>query len=219
MGNTAFEQRKRANAFFRSFNCNPMILFVGRHISDEELKLVADCPWSCVMTSRTDAAFSTYFKKAERSVQEYTTRAEIPARPLNREKLPILRLCGVEGHTQEEAANDDAFLESIGLSDGGADTAAANHAQELLQLLPSLLDCVSQMVVTGYRPETEGELSLAVFARALSPCQTAMSSSGMWIWSSPPAGSCSRLPTERASPCLRTSWPISSVSARRMWSR
>lgn len=167
MGNTAFEQRKRANAFFRSFNCNPMILFVGRHISDEELKLVADCPWSCVMTSRTDAAFSTYFKKAERSVQEYTTRAEIPARPLNREKLPILRLCGVEGHTQDEAANDDAFLQSIGLSDGGADTAAANHAQELLQLLPSLLDCVSQMVVTGYRPETEGELSLAVFARAL----------------------------------------------------
>ena len=166
MGDSAFEQRKLANSFFRNFNCNPMILFAGRGLSREDLEVIAGCPWSCVITSRTDAAFSACFaQKENRAPREYTSRGEIPAKPLSRGNLPILRLFGVDGHS--DLADDDAFLVSIGLVAGKEDADTA-RAQELLQLLPSLLDCVSQMVVVGYSPEEEeGELSLPVFAKAL----------------------------------------------------
>ena len=144
-----------------------MILFVGRSALREELEVIADCPWSCVITTRTDQEFIRYFtQNGTRALKEYSSRKEIPAKPLNRKNLPILRLFGVDGYGRSEAADSDAFLASIGLSsDGDQSEADLKHADEMLQLLPGLLDCVSKLVVTGYQPEVERELSLSVLAR------------------------------------------------------
>lgn len=167
MTESIFERHKLADSFFRNFNCNPMILFVGRSALREELEVIADCPWSCVITTRTDQEFSRYFtQNGTRALKEYSSRKEIPAKPLNRKNLPILRLFGVDGYGRSEAADSDAFLASIGLSsDGDQSETDLKHANEMLQLLPGLLDCVSKLVVTGYQPEMERELSLSVLAR------------------------------------------------------
>lgn len=167
MTESIFERHKLADSFFRNFNCNPMILFVGRSALQEELEVIADCPWSCVITTRTDQEFSRYFtQNGTRALKEYSSRKEIPAKPLNRKNLPILRLFGVDGYGRSEAADSDAFLASIGLSsDGDQSEADLKHANEMLQLLPGLLDCVNKLVVTGYQPEVERELPLSVLAR------------------------------------------------------
>lgn len=169
MTEPVFERHKLADSFFRNFNCNPMILFVGRSALQEELEVIADCPWNCVITTRTDQEFSRYFtQNGTRALKEYSSRKEIPAKPLNRKNLPILRLFGVDGYGRSEVADSDAFLASIGLSsDGDQSEADLKHAYEMLQLLPGLLDCVSKLVVTGYQPEVERELSLPVLARIL----------------------------------------------------
>ena len=169
MTKSIFERHKLADSFFRNFNCNPMILFVGRSALLEELEVIADCPWSCVITTRTDQEFSRYFtQNGTRALKEYSSRKEIPAKPLNRKTLPILRLFGVDGYGRSEAADSDAFLASIGLScDEDQFEADSKHAYEMLQLLPGLLDCVSKLVVTGYQPEEERELPLSVLARIL----------------------------------------------------
>lgn len=169
MTESIFERHKLADSFFRNFNCNPMILFVGRSASQEELEVIADCPWSCVITTQTDLEFSRCFtQNGMRALKEYSLRKEIPAKPLNRKNLPILRLFGVDGYDCGEAAENDAFLASIGLSgDGDQPETDLKRANEMLQLLPGLLDCVSKLVVTGYRPEAERELPLSVLARIL----------------------------------------------------
>ncbi len=169
MTESIFERHKLADSFFRNFNCNPMILFVGRSVLQEELEAIADCPWSCVITTRTEQEFSRYFTHNQtRTLKEYSSRKEIPAKPLNRKNLPILRLFGVDGYGRSEAADSDAFLASIGLS-GDKDQAETDseHAKEMLQLLPGLLDCVSKLVVAGYQPEEERELPLQVLAPIL----------------------------------------------------
>lgn len=169
MTDSIFERHKLADSFFRNFNCNPMILFVGRSALQEELEVIADCPWSCVITTRTDQKFSRCFiQNGMRTLKEYSSRREIPAKPLNRKNLPILRLFGVDGYGRSDTADSEAFLASIGLSgDGDQSEADLKRAHEMLQLLPGLLDCVSKLVVTGYQPEAERELPLSVFARIL----------------------------------------------------
>lgn len=168
MTDSIFGQHKLADSFFRNFNCNPMILFVGRSTTHEELEIIADCSWSCIVTTRTEQEFSHYFtKNGERALKEYVSRGEISAKPLNRDPLPILRLFGVDGYSRN-VEDSDAFLASIGLSESGDQSVAElRSAQEMLQLLPGLLDCVSKLVVTGYRPGAERELPLSTLARTL----------------------------------------------------
>lgn len=168
MTESIFDRHKLADSFFRNFNCNPMLLFVGRSITQDELEIIADCPWSCVFTTRTDREFIRCFiKNGERTLKEYVSRGEIFAKPLNRDPLPILRLFGVDGYSRG-AEDSDAFLASIGLSGNGDQSAAElSRAQEMLQLLPGLLDCISKLVVVGYQPDVEQELPLSVLARTL----------------------------------------------------
>lgn len=168
MEETLINQRKLADSFFRNFNCNPMILFVGKSIHQEALKLIASYPWSCVITTKTDLAFSGYFaKEGTRTPKEYTSRSEIPAKPLNRGNLPILRLLGVDGYSHNNSEDSNGFLASLGLTLDVGKEVDLSRAQEMLQLLPRLLDCISKMVVVGYQPGVEGELPLNVFARTL----------------------------------------------------
>lgn len=96
--------------FFNSFYANHVILYVGRSADPEEIRAVAACKWSAVITTRTEPEFSLMFKQEDREVLDYTKRSDISNKPLSRQKLPVIRLFGIEGDAVDEF--DDIWSES-----------------------------------------------------------------------------------------------------------
>ncbi len=88
--------------FFGRLNANHILLYVGQNCSSEELKEIAKCPWSAVITSNCEPEFAELFTGDGRSPLQFSSRDEIPAKPLHRKKLPILRLFGISGDTSDE---------------------------------------------------------------------------------------------------------------------
>lgn len=145
-----------ANSFFSSFHSNHVILYVGQNAKNDELRdYIAKCPWSGIITSRRDPEFSSLFANEDRTVYEYSSRAQIPVKPLNRKKMPILRLFGIQGEAKED--EDLAWLR--------VNTAVRKNAEydmelakELLHMLPSLLDEVNPLVIIGATSNIDWEL-------------------------------------------------------------
>jgi hypothetical protein len=149
------EATKIASKLLSSFHSNHMVLFVGRDMKDNEIiDEIASLPWSCIVTSRTDEGFSSLFSTKDRTPREYCTFSEIPSRPLDRSKLPILRLFGIG------KAEDDE-LASLGLQNTRNDP----NAWDMLSVLPGMLDCINQMIVIGYQPDHPDEVSTEYVAR------------------------------------------------------
>ena len=146
--------------FFNSFYSNHVILYIGQNSNDEELReCISKCPWSCVITSRRDPELATFFVSEERTPKEFSIRSEIPAKPLNRQRLPILRLFGIRGDQSDEQ-NDLSWLRT----DVEEDAYDMNAARNMLQLLPELLDHVNPLVVIG----TDSDIDWALFGKELS---------------------------------------------------
>jgi len=108
--------------FMGQFHGRHMILFAGKSTLDKDLEgVVSPLPWSCIITSRSDGAFSNSFIVNDRQVKDFYRPEEVPSRPLNKVGiLPILHICGdtqtidddireelsLIGQTVEEYQND-----------------------------------------------------------------------------------------------------------------
>lgn len=175
--------QKTTDAFFNSFHLNHVILYVGQSIGNAELKeYIAKCPWSAVITSRRDPEFTSFFIDENRASYEYSKRTEILAKPLNRSKLPILRLFGVEGH-KEDKEDDLSWLYA---TDEGSDDSvfSPSKATEMLSLLPDLLDQVNPLVVVGIDSDVDWKL----FGAQLTPMLYKSTSDGsVTFWDMPSA--------------------------------
>jgi hypothetical protein len=142
-------------SFFNSFYANHVILYVGRSATPEEIRAVAACKWSAVITTRTEPEFSLMFKLDDREVLDYTKRSDISSKPLSRQKLPVIRLFGTEGDVVDEY--DDIW------GDGDEDQSGPsnyeiNNAADLFKLLPALLDYVNVMSVIGIHSQVDLDL-------------------------------------------------------------
>ena len=91
-----------ARNFFNSFYANHVILFVGKSATPEEIRTISDCKWSAVITTRTEPEFSLFFERGNRTVQDFTNRANISSKPLSRDNLPVIRLFGIDGEKNDD---------------------------------------------------------------------------------------------------------------------
>lgn len=143
--------KKISNAFYGGFKTNHVILYVGQNASEADFNdEIANCPWSCVITTRKDAAFSSRFATAERQPKEICSVDELPSKPLDRKKLNILRLFGIEGEESDG-------LEWLTV---GSDSEASGieNARELLKLVPGLLKGANTLVMTGIDSKLDWKL-------------------------------------------------------------
>lgn len=170
--------KKVSDSFFNSFYSNHVILYIGQNAKDEELReYISQCPWSCVITSRRDPELATFFSNGERTAQEFTDRSKIPAKPLNRKKLPILRLFGVSGEVSEEK-EDLSWLRA----DSVGDAYDFYHAIDMLQLLPDLLDHVNPLIIIGANSDVDWKL----FGKELTPLLYTSATDGtVTLWDMP----------------------------------
>lgn len=143
------------------FTSNHMILFVGQSTTEESLSdIVLSLPWSCVFTTRRDAAFSSLFINENRTVTEYSL-TNVSTIPLNRSCIPVLRLYGVEGQSKDNGEDD--FLAELGLS--SSENTELN--KKYIDLWPKLLQYINQMFVIGYNSAVETDIPLVELARGL----------------------------------------------------
>ena len=170
-------QKKRvSDSFFGSFNANHVLLYVGRGCSDDELKEIAQCPWSAVITSRKDPELVDFFATEGRTLQEYSSREEIPARPLHRQRVPVLRLFGTNGDEE----NEDEDLSWLSMDDTAEDD--RYRAKQMLELIPDLLDSVNTMAIVGADSEADWDLFGKGFARLL---YRQVADTSVTIWNMP----------------------------------
>lgn len=155
------EALRLARKIENQFNSNHMILFVGQNTSDNLLSdYVLRLPWSCVFTTRRDPDFSSLFISDQRTVKEYSLD-NVTTTPLDRNCIPILRLYGVEGQTNESGEED--FLAQLGLS--SSENIELN--KKYIGLWPKLLEYMNQMFVIGYNSSIPGDIPINDFARGL----------------------------------------------------
>ena len=172
--------KKDAEAFFNSFLSNHVVLYVGQNTRDDEIReYISKCSWSGIITSRRDPELAALFENESRTLREFSSRAEIPVKPLNRKKLPILRLFGVQGEQQED--EDLSWLRTSAkkTSTPGYDM---DRARDMLKLLPELLDHINPLVIIGADSDIDWKLFGEELAHLLF---TATSDGSVSIWGMP----------------------------------
>lgn len=135
-----------ATSLFNSFYSNHVLLYVGQQTTNEELKVLAKCKWSAIITSRKDPEFSQFFAVEGRTPLEYTRRNKIPNKPLHRKKTPILRLFGINGEQQDDGSD---------IWDDEANDFDFDIAHEFMSFLPSIMDYVNPLSVVGINSEVD----------------------------------------------------------------
>lgn len=173
--------KKIADTFFSSFHSNHVLLYIGQNARDDEIKeYISQCPWSGIITSRRDPELSAFFVNKDRTPCDFSHREEISIKPLNRKKLPILRLFGVQGEKTEEEEGLSWLRSDIGgLEDPVYDM---SRAREMLKLLPDLLDHVNPLVIIGATADIDWRLFGAELTYLL---YTATSEGSVSIWDMP----------------------------------
>lgn len=140
---------------YKSFNQDNVILFLGSDaINNGELtKILCSMPWSCVITTIRKVNFGTEFILG-REVQRYNSLSELPINIFNREKMPIIQILGSEDEVMPELEDYEEDLRPIFLK---------KYAVDILTRVMSKMDIRSRMVVVGYNPESDKDLSLDDF--------------------------------------------------------
>lgn len=167
--------------FFNSFYSNHVVLYVGQNANDNEIKAyISQCQWSGIITSRRDPELRSLFeKKEEWTLREFNSRAEIPVKPLNRNRVPILRLFGVQG---EQLEGEDLSWLRVGAGKQSNPDYDMNRALEMLKLLPELLDHINPLVIIGADSEIDWKLCGEALAHLL---YTGTSDGSVTIWDMP----------------------------------
>jgi len=139
------------DSFYRKFNLNHVILYVGQNAIEENLEeQIASCPWSCIITSRRDSAFSSCFASGDRQPQEICSVDNLTSVVLQRKRPPVLRLFGIEG-----AESDGLNWLTIGGEDACGDTEVA---REMINRIPGLLYGGNHLVMVGIDSEQDWNL-------------------------------------------------------------
>ena len=144
------------NEFYNSFQSSHVLLLIGKSAEADEIKnYISKARWSAILTTNTNPEFASYFALDGRRLQTCTSRQELSARFLSREKPLFVQLYGVDGEVEDSAA-----------SPFGAGRRKQRKAEDLLRLLPLLLDYVNSLVITGLGSD-EDENLLGLLAELL----------------------------------------------------
>lgn len=141
-----------SNEFFNGFQSSHVLLYIGQSATVDEIKsVISKGRWSAIITTSRDPEFSSYFANDSRGLQTCVSNQMISTRCLSREKPLLIQLFGVDG----ELTEDDVLMSS---SPFGQDNRRRRNAEHLLRSLPSLLDYVNTLVVTGIDSDEDVEL-------------------------------------------------------------
>lgn len=132
-----------SDEFFSRFGNTHVLLYVGQDASIDEIKAISKGRWSAIITTNTSQKFASYFANETRNLQICTAREELSTRFLSEKKPLLIRLYGVDGEDRDE---DDGFPAS---PFGDGNRRRLRDAENLLGMLPSLLDYVNSLVITG----------------------------------------------------------------------
>ena len=145
---------KNVEKLYRDIKKYPIMLYVGKNITNDELLLLKDLGWSGVITSRTDDAFSDLWAREEIRLRDIFPHsdANVTAKIDEKDLLPIVRLFGIDG--EEYIAEDDIY-------------SADDYAESMFQKASSCLDSVHKLVVAGYDSQADGELNFKSLMKSL----------------------------------------------------
>lgn len=145
---------KNVEKLYRDIKKYPIMLYVGKNITNDELLLLKDLGWSGVITSRTDDAFSDLWAREEIRLRDILPHSDVNVTAKIDEKnlLPIVRLFGIDG--EEYIAEDDIY-------------SADDYAESMFQKASSCLDSVHKLVVAGYDSQADGELNFKSLMKSL----------------------------------------------------
>lgn len=140
---------------YKSFNQDNVILFAGSEaIKNKELSdKTCALPWSCVITSDRRDGFGTEFVQG-RNPHRYISLSDLPINLFSRDNLPIIQLFGSITETPPELEDVDEFLHTIFLKKQG---------EKILNRVMSKMDIRSRLIVVGYNPDSDEDLSLETF--------------------------------------------------------
>ena len=140
---------------YKSFNQDNVILFAGSEaIKNGELtETICGLPWSCVITSIKKDVFGTEFVQG-RNPHRYVSLPELPINLFSRDNLPIIQLFGSETVMPPELEDVEDFLRAPYLR---------KQAEKILNRVMSKMDIRSHMIVIGYNPDSDDDVSLETF--------------------------------------------------------
>lgn len=140
---------------YKSFNQDNVILYIGAEAEKlgELTQQIYSLPWSCIITSVKKDGFGNEFANG-RIAHRYTSIEELPINIFSKADLPIIQMFGSETQKPNGTEDIDEFLQ---------DAYIKKHAERILTRVMSKLDIRSRMVVIGYNPNSEQDISLESF--------------------------------------------------------
>lgn len=140
---------------YRSFNQDNVILFVGSDaVNKGELtEKICNLPWSCVITTLKNDEFGTMFVNG-RNAHKYISFSELPINLFSRENLPIIQIFGSDTEKPQGIEDVDELLRPSFLN---------KHAEKIINRVMSKMDIRSRLVVVGYNPGSDKDISLETF--------------------------------------------------------
>lgn len=161
---------KNLSDLYSSFSCNPVILYIGKNISDNDLQqYILKLPWSCIITSRSDGEFMSLLSSQSKKIRIYTPTSteKFPSSPIEKDYISIFRIFGEDGENDDTDGMSAAMLSIFGEDDNDAsDKYKLDNACEMLRILiPKCLDGLTQIIFVGYDDSCENEIPLIKLAK------------------------------------------------------
>lgn len=155
MCNSMINEDAIISDLFKSFNQDNVILYVGSSAIEngELIDKVCNLPWSCVVTTSKKDGFGVEFAKG-RVPHRYTSLSELPINFFNREELPIIQLYGTENELPIELEEVEEYLRPSFIK---------KQAEKILNRVMSKMDIRSRMVMIGYNPDCDNDISVDTF--------------------------------------------------------
>ncbi len=137
-----------------AFKKDNVVLFVGQNGKSELTPKLCALPWSCVITSCTNAEFGSEFAE-KRKPHKYSKVEELPITIFSRSELPIIQLYGNVEETNENLNEyDDEFMKQ---------TLIQEDAKKILDHIMIRMDIRSKLVIIGYDPTVAAEFPVYQF--------------------------------------------------------
>ena len=145
---------KNVEKLYRDIKKYPVMLYVGKHITNDELLLLKDLGWCGVITSRTDNKFCDLWDRDEIHIREILPNDDSNeiAKIDEKDLLPVVRLFGIDG--EKYIDEDDIY-------------SADDYAESLFQKTTIRLDSIHRLVVAGYDSQAHGELNFKSLIKSL----------------------------------------------------
>ena len=152
---------KNLSDLYSGFNCNPMMLYIGKNISDNDLEqYILKLPWSCIITSRSDSDFMSLLSSQSKKMRIYTplSTEKFPSSIIEKEYISIFRIFGEDEDDDDPDGIRDDMLSIFGEDDNDVNDKLEKACEMLKTLLPKCLDGLTQIVFVGYDDSLENEI-------------------------------------------------------------